>query len=45
MLSHKKRAADFSTYASATSHPEMLNFVNFHLAIPAHNRDAKRVCN
>ena len=33
MLSHKKWAADFRTYANATSRPKMLNFVKFHLAI------------
>jgi hypothetical protein len=44
MLSHKKNwAANFIIYTNAASHPEMLNFVKFHLDIPAHNRDVKRV--
>jgi len=44
MLSHKKKwAADFSTYTSAASHPEKLIFLKCHLAIPAYNREVKRV--
>jgi hypothetical protein len=42
MLSYKKMG-DFNTYTDAASQPEMLNFVKFHLAIPAHNRDVERV--
>jgi hypothetical protein len=43
VVPQKKWAADFSTYTNAANHPEMMNFVKFHLAIPAHNREAKRV--